>query len=114
MVKRKNQTKKGGGNKYTELDLIEENGGGSHYNYEIVDDLYLSSDGKHFIRCTYDRNKHEFISLDGDIAVHLLDTPDFSQYKVYTLGSKRSKSRSKPRSKSRSKPRSKSGYGTRV
>jgi len=105
MVTKRRNRKKGGGNKYTELDLIEENGGGSHYNYNIVDDLYLSSDGKHFIQCTYDRIKHEFISKDGDIVVHLLDTPDFSQYKVYTLGSKRSKSRSK---------RYNSRYGTRV
>jgi len=95
-----NKTKKGGGNKYTELELIEENGD-TRYNIQNVKNFYLSSDGTHFIKCTYDVNKRAFVSGDGEIEVDLLDTPDFSQYKVYTLGSKRSKSRSKSRNGTR-------------
>ena len=109
------KTKKGGGNVYTELELIEENGD-THYKIAGLKKFYLSSDEIHFIKCTYDVNKRAFVSRDGEIEVDLMDTPDFSQYKVYTLGLKSpSKSKSKSRSKSKSKSRSKSRrYGTRV
>jgi len=101
---KKNKTKKGGGNAYTELDLIEENGD-THYNIAGLKKFYLSSDEKHFIKCSYDVNKRAFVSRDGEIEVDLMDTPDFSQYKVYTLGLK-SPSKSRTKSLSKSKLRS--------